>query len=121
MLARIETGLHERGRHLVPGGQAVVVEPVAELVLPVGAFQRAELRRLCHQVDGLLSGEFQINGEYLRPHGTGKMEIMDGAAYGGSGIGNYGGADATPLPYEDLSHSLNLTLPPLGALFLTPG
>jgi hypothetical protein len=35
-----------------------------------------------YQIDGTLSGEFQIMGEYLRPHGLGRMEIVDGAAYG---------------------------------------
>ncbi|HKE86911.1 MAG TPA: translocation/assembly module TamB domain-containing protein [Vicinamibacterales bacterium] len=35
-----------------------------------------------YQVDGLLSGEFQIAGEYLRPNGTGRMEIVNGVAYG---------------------------------------
>jgi 1,4-alpha-glucan branching enzyme len=56
------------------------------------------------------------------PHGGRWREALnsDAAAYGGSGMGNYGGVDATPMPYEDLSHSLNLTLPPLGALFFTP-
>src|SRR5262249_30276877 len=40
--------------------------------------------------------------------------------YGGSGLGNYGGADALPMPYEEYSHSLTLTLPPLAAVFLKP-
>ena len=56
------------------------------------------------------------------PHGGRWREALnsDAAAYGGGGIGNYGGVEATPMPYEDLSHSLNLTLPPLGALILVP-
>ena len=35
-----------------------------------------------YQIDGTVSGEFQIMGEYLRPHGTGRLEIVQGTAYG---------------------------------------
>jgi TamB, inner membrane protein subunit of TAM complex len=35
-----------------------------------------------YQIDGMLSGDFQIMGEYLKPHGTGRLEIVDGTAYG---------------------------------------
>ena len=45
----------------------------------------------------------------------------DASEYGGSGTGNYGGAEATPLPYHGRSHSVNLTLPPLSVLVFTPG
>ncbi|HUK56579.1 MAG TPA: 1,4-alpha-glucan branching protein GlgB [Nitrospiria bacterium] len=41
----------------------------------------------------------------------------DSAFYGGSGLGNAGGAEAAPVPAHGRSHSLALTLPPLGALF----
>jgi translocation and assembly module TamB len=34
-----------------------------------------------YNLNGTLAGEFDINGEYLRPHGFGKMEITDGVAY----------------------------------------
>jgi 1,4-alpha-glucan branching enzyme len=53
------------------------------------------------------------------PRGGYWRELLnsDAAQYGGSGIGNYGGTEATPMPYESLSHSLSLTLPPLGALY----
>jgi 1,4-alpha-glucan branching enzyme len=44
----------------------------------------------------------------------------DAAAYGGSGVGNLGGVEATPMPYEEYSHSLTLTLPPLAALVFKP-
>jgi 1,4-alpha-glucan branching enzyme len=56
------------------------------------------------------------------PRGGCWRELLNSDApdYGGSGAGNYGGVDASPMPYEDFSHSLNLTLPPLGALFLKP-
>ncbi|MBI4756182.1 MAG: 1,4-alpha-glucan branching protein GlgB [Betaproteobacteria bacterium] len=44
----------------------------------------------------------------------------DAPAYGGSGQGNLGRVEASPLPYHGRPHSLTLTLPPLGALFLQP-
>jgi len=42
----------------------------------------------------------------------------DAAEYGGSGAGNMGGANAMPVPYHGRPYSLNLTLPPLAAVFL---
>jgi 1,4-alpha-glucan branching enzyme len=56
------------------------------------------------------------------PRGGYWREILnsDANAYGGSGLGNYGGADAVPMPYEEYSHSLTLTLPPLAAVFFKP-
>ncbi len=44
----------------------------------------------------------------------------DAAAFGGSGQGNSGAVEVTPVPAHGRSHSLTLTLPPLGALFLRP-
>jgi len=42
----------------------------------------------------------------------------DSDEYGGSGHGNLGGVEASPVSFHGRSHSLNLTLPPLGAVFL---
>jgi 1,4-alpha-glucan branching enzyme len=42
----------------------------------------------------------------------------DAREYGGGGIGNMGGAEALPESVHGRPHSLRLTLPPLGALFL---
>jgi 1,4-alpha-glucan branching enzyme len=44
----------------------------------------------------------------------------DAGEYGGSGVGNFGGLEAEPTPCDGYGHSLTLTLPPLGALFLQP-
>jgi 1,4-alpha-glucan branching enzyme len=44
----------------------------------------------------------------------------DAADYGGSGVGNFGGVEAEAVPCDGQSHSLTLTLPPLGAIFLQP-
>jgi 1,4-alpha-glucan branching enzyme len=50
------------------------------------------------------------------PNGGYWKELMnsDGKEYGGSGQGNFGGLEASPLPFHGHRHSLNLTLPPLG-------
>jgi 1,4-alpha-glucan branching enzyme len=45
----------------------------------------------------------------------------DSSAYGGSNHGNVGGVQAAPVPSHGRPFSLNLTLPPLGALLLKPG
>jgi 1,4-alpha-glucan branching enzyme len=47
------------------------------------------------------------------------QEILNGDAshYGGSGQGNLGGVEATPVPWHGRSYSLKITLPPLVAVF----
>jgi 1,4-alpha-glucan branching enzyme len=40
----------------------------------------------------------------------------DAQDYGGNGFGNFGGVEAAPEPYHHRSHSLTITLPPLGIL-----
>jgi 1,4-alpha-glucan branching enzyme len=42
----------------------------------------------------------------------------DASEHGGSGHGNMGGVEASPVPCFGRMHSLTLTLPPLGAIFL---
>ena len=42
----------------------------------------------------------------------------DAPLYGGSGQGNMGGVEAAPIPLHGRRWSVNLTLPPLGAVFL---
>jgi 1,4-alpha-glucan branching enzyme len=44
----------------------------------------------------------------------------DAKDYWGSGIGNFGAIEAAPLPSHGHYYSLNLRLPPLGVLVLTP-
>ena len=41
----------------------------------------------------------------------------DAKEYGGSGMGNLGMAEATPVPWHGRPHSLNITLPPLAAVY----
>jgi 1,4-alpha-glucan branching enzyme len=42
----------------------------------------------------------------------------DAPLYGGSGQGNFGGLETSPVPYHGHPDSLNLTLPPLAIVFL---
>jgi 1,4-alpha-glucan branching enzyme len=42
----------------------------------------------------------------------------DATLYGGSGQGNMGGVEASPIPLHGRKWSVTLTLPPLGAVFL---
>jgi 1,4-alpha-glucan branching enzyme len=41
----------------------------------------------------------------------------DSQTYGGSGHGNFGGLEASPIPSHGGYHSLSLSIPPLGVLF----
>jgi 1,4-alpha-glucan branching enzyme len=54
------------------------------------------------------------------PRGGFWREVLnsDAMIYGGSGYGNFGGMEATSVPSHGRHHSLSLTLPPLGVLFL---
>jgi 1,4-alpha-glucan branching enzyme len=45
----------------------------------------------------------------------------DSQIYGGSGIGNFGGLESRPAPMHGYPQSLEVTLPPLAALFFKPG
>ena len=57
------------------------------------------------------------------PTGGFWQEVLNSDAwdYGGSGHGNLGGQEAAPIPFHGRPHSLNLTLPPLGVVFLKAG
>jgi 1,4-alpha-glucan branching enzyme len=56
------------------------------------------------------------------PRGGFWRELLnsDAVENGGSGMGNLGGVEASPLPHHGRPFSLTLTLPPLSALFLKP-
>jgi 1,4-alpha-glucan branching enzyme len=49
-----------------------------------------------------------------------EMLNSNAESYGGSGLGNAGGVDSAPVPAQGKYHSLYLTLPPLGVLYLKP-
>jgi 1,4-alpha-glucan branching enzyme len=42
----------------------------------------------------------------------------DSGTYGGSNVGNFGGAHASPIACFGRPYSINLTLPPLATVFL---
>jgi len=44
----------------------------------------------------------------------------DSALYGGSNVGNAGGVASEAIPWHGQAHSIPVTLPPLGAIWLTP-
>jgi 1,4-alpha-glucan branching enzyme len=56
------------------------------------------------------------------PRGGEWRELLnsDAAIYGGSGVGNWGAVQAQPIASHGRPQSLELKLPPLGALFLKP-
>jgi 1,4-alpha-glucan branching enzyme len=56
------------------------------------------------------------------PRGGRWRELLntDSRRYGGGDIGNSGIVEAEPLPWSEQSHSVALTLPPLGVLWLAP-
>ncbi|WP_114907107.1 1,4-alpha-glucan branching protein GlgB [Ornithinimicrobium murale] len=55
-----------------------------------------------------------------RPGRWQEVVNTDAHAYGGSGVGNLGSVTATDQPHQGQPHSLTLTLPPLGVLWLVP-
>ncbi|MDX1547560.1 MAG: alpha amylase C-terminal domain-containing protein, partial [Rhodothermales bacterium] len=42
----------------------------------------------------------------------------DAETYGGGNIGNFGEVETHPVPYHGRNHSIVVTLPPLGAVFI---
>jgi 1,4-alpha-glucan branching enzyme len=56
------------------------------------------------------------------PRGGFWRELLnsDAQVYGGSGLGNFGGLEAAPLPAQGRFYSLSLTLPPLAVVFFKP-
>jgi 1,4-alpha-glucan branching enzyme len=52
------------------------------------------------------------------PHDVHWKEIFnsDAQQYGGSGMGNFGGVDAHPVPYHEKDQSINILLPPLAVV-----
>jgi 1,4-alpha-glucan branching enzyme len=56
------------------------------------------------------------------PHGGRWREALntDSHHYGGSDVGNWGGVEAEPYPWQGQPWSAELTLPPLGVLWLVP-
>ncbi len=55
------------------------------------------------------------------PDDTRWVEILnsDATQYGGSGIGNFGGVEANPVPYHGEEQSINILIPPLGIIYFS--
>jgi 1,4-alpha-glucan branching enzyme len=55
------------------------------------------------------------------PEDTRWTEILnsDACIYGGSGMGNFGGVEAIPVPYHGEEQSINILVPPLGIVMFT--
>jgi len=55
-----------------------------------------------------------------RPGRWREILSSDARELGGSGLGNLGGVESRPIRWNGRRHSIELTLPPLGAVFLKP-
>jgi len=75
-----------------------------------------------------LVGLFNFSGTPIGPYRVGlpfagtwdELINTDAEEYGGSGVGNYGSVEAQDEPFQGRQASVELTLPPLGGLWLTP-
>jgi 1,4-alpha-glucan branching enzyme len=56
------------------------------------------------------------------PHAGPWVEVLntDSAYYGGSNVGNLGSVEAEAYAWHDQRYSAELTLPPLGVVWLAP-
>jgi 1,4-alpha-glucan branching enzyme len=76
--------------------------------LLIAAFNFTPVPRHNYQIGAPLGGHWR------------ELLNSDAPMYGGSGQGNLGGVDASPVGRHGHLHSVTLTLPPLGAIFLKP-
>jgi 1,4-alpha-glucan branching enzyme len=76
--------------------------------LVIGAFNFTPIPRHNYQLGVPVSGHWR------------ELLNSDASIYGGSGMGNLGGVHAAPIAKHGHMHSITLTLPPLGAIFLKP-
>jgi 1,4-alpha-glucan branching enzyme len=75
-----------------------------------------------------LVGLFNFSGNPVGPYRVGLpfagrwREVLntDAVEFGGSGVGNYGSVEASKEPFHGRPASVELTLPPLAGLWLTP-
>jgi len=111
-----------RGMAHAPEGRGIFLNLTVRENLEVGAFLRRD--RAGHMVLAVLNCTPvpRHNHRVGVPRGGAWHELLnsDHAAYGGSGQGNLGGVEAAPVAAGGRPFSLNLVLPPLGAVFLAP-
>ena len=71
---------------------------------------------VCHNFTPVPRHNYRLGVSY--PGLYREIVNSDAKEYGGSGQGNLGGVEATPTPHHGRPFSLNVTLPPLAAVFL---
>ena len=71
-------------------------------------------------IGGLQSGEVDVVIGVPRGGRWHERLNSDAADYGGSGQGNLGAVDASDIPSHGFAHSLEVRLPPLAAVVLSP-
>jgi 1,4-alpha-glucan branching enzyme len=117
-LYRSVPGLHE-GDHDPAGFEWVLVD---EAEVSLAAF----LRRAANGDPVLAAFNFtpvpRENVLLGVPEGGFWRELAnsDGHEYGGSGVGNFGGVEAQPVPWHGRPRALTVTLPPLGCVLFAP-
>jgi 1,4-alpha-glucan branching enzyme len=87
---------------------SVLRRGVAPSDVVMAAFNFTPVPRYNYQIGAPMSGRWR------------ELLNSDAPMYGGSGQGNMGGVDSRPVGRHGHLHSLTLTLPPLGAIFLKP-
>jgi 1,4-alpha-glucan branching enzyme len=115
-LYRSEPALHELD--VDPAGfQWIVPDDADQSVLVYERLSRQGQRVLCALN---FTPVPRFNYRVGVPHAGLWSEIFnsDGTELGGSGQGNFGGVEATPVRTHGRDFSINLTLPPLGAVFM---
>ncbi|MDQ2876025.1 MAG: 1,4-alpha-glucan branching protein GlgB [Actinomycetota bacterium] len=79
--------------------------------------------------EGVMACIINLSGEPYHGYRVGlpqpgrwhELVNTDAAGYGGSNVGNLGGVMAEAMPWHGMPASAELSIPPLGALWLTPG
>jgi len=115
-LYRSEPSLHERD-FSSDGFEWIAFDDADQSVI---AFLRKSANGGCVLVVCNLTPAPREHYRLGAPHAGFWRELLntDAADYGGSGRGNFGGAEAYADPWHGRSHSLHLTLPPLSTLVL---
>jgi 1,4-alpha-glucan branching enzyme len=119
-LCRAEPALHEVD-FAQEGFEWIDIHNSEESV--IGFIRKAKSTDDAVLVVGNFTPVLRLNYRIGVPRGGWWREVLnsDAALYGGDGYGNLGGMEASPLPAHGRYHSLSLTLPPLGILFLKSG
>jgi len=80
------------------------------------ARDRADFLALVFNFTPVVRSEYRIG--VPEPGYYAELLNSDAALYGGSGVGNAGGVQSEPVAAHGFDHSVRLTIPPLGCLYL---